>query len=149
MNQKPNYNLTLPGIPPLPPKAPRKQPRPVRLPGPTPPPLWTLIVVQLDPTLFEYKPRDIAMLIGINVGQVRHYCHQLWPEWEGSYLMDFDQAVVLIYRIARDARKLPNRAALFEKLKQDGVVNEQFPKQNEKVERGLRAIQVDRECRKK
>ncbi len=140
-----NQNLTLPGLPPLPPKAARKQARPVRLPGPTPPPLWTLIVAQLDLTLFEYKPRDIAALMGINVGQVRHYCHQVWPEWEGGqYLMEFDQAVVLIYRIARDARKLPDRAALFERLKQDGAVDEMRPKQNERVVRGLKAIQAHR-----
>ena len=111
------------------------------------PPLWTLAVVQLDTSMFDYRPADIAAILNITVQQARHYCNDLWPSWPGQYLMDFDHAAILLYRICRGARKMPSRSAMFERLMRAGVVGETFPEGDPRVQRAMKAIAGDREQR--
>lgn len=110
-----------------------------------PPATWALLVIQLDPLAFDYRPPDIAFLMKINVELVRHHARILWPEWKGQYVMDIDQAAVLIYRACRGARNIPSREEMFDQLQAAGVVGPDFPDGDARIERALKAILRHRE----
>lgn len=115
---------------------------------PTAPPLWMLIVAQLDADQFDYRPREIAQLLDLNPDHMRFYCRALWPKWEGHYLLDFEQTAVLIYRICSGSRKLPSSDALFAQLKNAGIIGPQFPHDCPLVAAARRAILLDKERRR-
>ncbi len=114
------------------------------------PAAWVLFVAKLEPTSFDYRTRDLSNLLCTKIEHVRHYCNELWPAWEGQYLMDFDQAAVLIYRICRSARRTPARdetarVELFNQLLDSGVIEPDFPRGDPRIERAIKAIEKYRQ----
>lgn len=84
------------------------------------PTLWQLIVELLpakDPDTEWFSVREIAPLVGLRPRSVMKHCRDLWPDWEGQYRLNLDQAISLIRRVVYAGRKLPSRASLERKLK--------------------------------
>ena len=111
------------------------------------PPLWMMLVAQLDGDVFEFTPQQIAKLFRVEACDVREHCRELWPgrRGQGQWSLEFDQAAIVIYRMARRTRKLDPRTVL-EDLKASGLTGGAI-KAHHNVTRAHRAILVDRDRR--
>ncbi len=104
------------------------------------PPLWMLIMVQLDARQFDFTPDDIAPLLGIQAKHVRKYCCKLWPDNSGHWKLSFEDAAVLIQRVCRDGSRLPEAMNLWRELSSAGIVKPGFPDNNPDIKRAELAI---------
>lgn len=81
-------------------------------------PLWELLA-RLLPTGAEwYTPADVAALFGLTSRAVMKHCRDLWPQWEGQYRLNCDEAARLIRRIVFAGRRVPSRAQVEKSLKE-------------------------------
>lgn len=104
-------------------------------------------VVQLDALAFEFTPAQIAVLFNVQAQEVRDHCRDLWGIQGNRWSLEFDQAAVVIYRMARSPRKVKPERVL-EKLQTRGL-NNSVILSHELVARARQAIQDDREERRK
>ena len=109
------------------------------------PPLWMMIVAQLEVLQFEFTPQQIAKLFHVVPEDVRKNCRALWPAQEGQWSLEFDQAAVVIYRMARGCRKL-DPAVLIADLHRRGLTGDMV-REHPNVARAQKAILVDRDRR--
>lgn len=114
---------------------------------PMTPSLWMLIVAQLNPRQIEFKVSDLAHHFNIKEHSLRDYCRALWPDYNGHYHLDFAQAVVLIYRVCRDGKRLPAATSLFNRLLDEGRVSKHFPHDFPLIEKATDEIFADRRRR--
>lgn len=107
-----------------------------------------LIVAMLDPMQFEYSVAEIAPLLNLSAKALHPHCRDLWPHREERYYrFDFCEAAILIYRVSRDGRKLPDRNDLHRQLLDDKTISESFPDCCPHVKKAADAIMIDRERR--
>lgn len=81
-------------------------------------PLWELLARLLPSGAEWYTPADVAKLFGITSRGVLRHCRDLWPQWEGQYRLNADEAVRLIRRIVFAGRRVPSRAQVEKRLKE-------------------------------
>ena len=84
-------------------------------------PLWELLARLLPRTAEWHTPADIALLFGLTPPAVLKHCRDLWPQWEGQYRLDRDEATRLIKRIVFAGRRVPSRESVLRRLKAGGV----------------------------
>lgn len=112
------------------------------------PPLWQLLVVQLNPDQFDYTPADVAELVGTEDQSVRRHCRNLWPNRQGRFFrLEFDEVVQLICRVCRDGQRLPDRQHLYQELLQQHIITPNFPQDSPAVLRAIAAVQRARATR--
>jgi hypothetical protein len=72
-------------------------------------PRWKRIAEQLPPREAEewYKLSDIAPLLGIKPRALLEHARDLWPDWEGHFRLNYEQAVRLIKRVSWAGKKVP------------------------------------------
>lgn len=78
-------------------------------------PMWQLIAALLpskDTETEWFSVREIAPLVGLKPRSLMKHCRDLWPNWEGQYRLDYDQATSLIRRVCYAGRNLPSRASV-------------------------------------
>jgi len=86
-------------------------------------PLWELLARLLPRGAEWHTPADVAALFGLTPRAVLKHCRDLWPQWEGQYRLDLDQATRLIRRIVFAGRRVPSREAILRRLKPGGDAN--------------------------
>ena len=95
------------------------------------PALWLLLVAQLDLTHFEYSTSEIAALFGYRTHAITPYCRRMFPREAGEprmvHRLDFQQAVLLIRKICREGKRLPNATMLYHRLQREGAISANFP----------------------
>lgn len=100
---------------------------PPRRPAVTVPPLWQLIVSLLNVEMFDFTPEYLSDFLHISPAMIRHYCRQLWPDFPTThYRLDFDQAAVLVHRVCRDSRKVPNAEELYMRMVKGEMIRADF-----------------------
>lgn len=75
-------------------------------------PLWELILERLphrDEKTEWYALSEIAPLVGIQRQSLARHARDLWPNWEGHYRLNREQARQLIRRVCYAGRKIPPR----------------------------------------
>jgi hypothetical protein len=93
--------------------------------------LWQLMVAQLDVSHFEYSVAEIAGLFGKCAHAITPYCRALFPRESGArravHRLDFEQAVLLIRKVCRDGKRLPDVRSLYQRLRAEGIITRNFP----------------------
>ena len=83
-------------------------------------PLWELLARLLPSGAEWHTPADVARLFGLTTAAVLKHCRDLWPQWEGQYRLDRDEATRLIKRIAFVSRRVPSRDSVLRRLDKGG-----------------------------
>lgn len=81
-------------------------------------PLWELLTRLLPRHAEWYTPADVARLFDLTSRAVLKHCRDLWPQWEGQYRLNGDEATRLIRRIVFAGRRVPSRAQIEKRLKE-------------------------------
>lgn len=84
-------------------------------------PLWELLARLLPSSAEWHTPADVAALFGLTPRAVLKHCRDLWPQWEGQYRLDPEEATRLIKRIVFAGRRVPSRESVLRRLKSGGV----------------------------
>ena len=78
--------------------------------SPAPEPLWSTIARALpprDPASEWYSIKDLAPLVGLKPRALQLHARRLFPDHEGQFRLDHEQAVRLIRRVCASGRKVP------------------------------------------